>query len=338
MKGRATPIVALCLVIATACSSKPDDQMNLAQKAMDQAKEQHAAEFAANEWRSAEQAWEQGKQLYAKEQYGEAGQLFVTARSRFEKARNVAKSKRDAVLRDVQNMQRTIDLRYKGLKSNLAAAEGKLPAAVKKSLDESCRDIDKAVDKLKGDVEQGDYTAAKTTAQTTIRMVYDAEKELEQAVSGKKKASDLPRLGGQKTAWGSVFLPPAERNSAFARPDGDREASCRYRARSDLPRLGGRKIARGSVFLPPAERNLSPRPGFKSSVRSCSLRENAQCVRVLPCTCRIVSDSAAPARWRWSPSSRSLCPAARRSHSTATRCPGASRRRRSRRNRRSCTS
>jgi hypothetical protein len=207
MTVRPTPIVAFCLMIA--CSSKPDEQMNLAQKAMDQAKEQHAAEFAQNEWRSAEQAWEQAKQLNAKQQYSEAGSLFVTAKSRFEKARNVAKSKRDAVLRDVQIMQKTIDLRYKGLKSSLTAAEGKLPAAVKKSLDESCRDIDKAVDKLKGDIEQGDYTAARTTAQTTIRMVYDAEKELEQTVSGKKKkTSETPRLRG-RTPTGALAVATA---------------------------------------------------------------------------------------------------------------------------------
>src|SRR5262249_46354701 len=103
-----------------------------------------------------------------------------------------------AVLREVQIMQKTIDLRYNSLKSSMTAAEGKLPPPVKKSLDDSCKDIDKALDKLKADVEQGDYTAAKTTAQTTIRMVYDAEKELEQTVSGKKKkASETPRLRGR---------------------------------------------------------------------------------------------------------------------------------------------
>jgi uncharacterized protein DUF4398 len=225
--ARRTCALALCLVFFGACSSKPVEQLNLAQKAMDQAKEQHAAEFAQNEWRAAEQAWEQAKQLYAKEQYGEAGSLFVTAKSRFEKARNVAKSKRDAVLREVQNMQKTIDLRYKGLKSNMTAAEGKLSGAVKKSLEESCKDIDKAVDKLKGDIEQGDYTAAKTTAQTTIRMVYDAEKELEQAVSGKKKASETPRLRGRMATWGAVWC---------------------YRARSETPRLRGR-IATGGLAV-----------------------------------------------------------------------------------------
>src|SRR5437867_2584104 len=182
-------LLGFSLFFLGACSSKPDEQMSLAQKAMEQAKEQHAAEFASSEWKSAEQAWDQAKQLYAKERYGEAGSALLTAKSRFEKARTVAKSKRDAVLRDVENMRKTIDLRYQSLKSNLSAAAPRLPSDRKKSLEEAGKEIDKSIDKLKGDLEQGDYTAARTTAQVTMRQVYDAEKELEQAASGKKKQS-----------------------------------------------------------------------------------------------------------------------------------------------------
>lgn len=176
-------------LLAAGCSSPPDEQMNLAQKAMDQAKEQHAAEFAPTEWRNAESAWQQAKSLYDKQSYGEAGTLFVTAKSRFEKARNVAKSERDAVLRDVQGLEKTIDLRYKALKTGIDNSRASLSAARQKSLDESCKNLDTAVGRLKAEIEQGEYTAAKTTAQTTVRMVYEAEKELDGYISGKKRTT-----------------------------------------------------------------------------------------------------------------------------------------------------
>lgn len=179
---------SLALLVA-GCSSPPDEQMSLAQKAMDQAKEQHAAEFAPTEWRNAESAWQQARSLYDKQGYGEAGTLFVTAKSRYEKARNVAKSKRDAVLRDVQGLEKTIDLRYKTLKTGIENSRARLSAARQKSLDETCKSLDTAIERLKTEIEQGEYTAAKTTAQTTVRMVYEGEKELDGYVSGKKRTT-----------------------------------------------------------------------------------------------------------------------------------------------------
>ena len=75
----------LCLTLALyGCGSRPDEQLALAQKAMDQAKEQRAAEFAPSEWRNAEDAWQKAQALLASESYGEAGTLFLRAKSRYE--------------------------------------------------------------------------------------------------------------------------------------------------------------------------------------------------------------------------------------------------------------
>ena len=165
------------------CSSKPTEQLELAQKAMDQAKEQHAEEFAQADWKNAHQAWEDAQSLIAQQKYAESGSLLLRAKSRFEKARDIAKSKREDLRREIDGLQKTIDTRYGSLKSGLSAA--KLSPAVKKSLDESCGSIDKAIQKLRTEVEQGEYTQAKYTAQTTMRQVYEAEKEIEKA--GKKR-------------------------------------------------------------------------------------------------------------------------------------------------------
>jgi hypothetical protein len=181
------PILLILLVLilsicSVGCASKPTEQLQLAQKAMEQAKEQHAEEFAAADWKTAQQAWEDAQSLIAKQSYGEAASLLLRAKSRFEKARDIAKAKRDDLRREVENNRKTINVRYEGLKSSMAAA--KFPPAARKSLGESCGEIDKAIQKLQKEFDQGEYSQARYTAQTTLRQVYEAEKELEK--SGKK--------------------------------------------------------------------------------------------------------------------------------------------------------
>jgi hypothetical protein len=177
------PLFVVLSLISVGCTSKPDEQLQLAQKAMEQAKEQHAEEFAQTDWKTAQQAWEDAQSLIAKQQYAEAGSLLLRARSRFEKARDIAKSKREDLRREIENNRKTIDARYGSLKSAISAA--KLPSGAKRSLDESCGDIDKEIEKLKAEFDQGEFTQAKYTTQTTLRRVYEAEKEFEK--SGKKR-------------------------------------------------------------------------------------------------------------------------------------------------------
>jgi hypothetical protein len=183
-------LLGACLAWAvTACSSKPDEQMAQAQKAQDQAKEQRASDYAASEWKNATQAWDQAKLAYDKGRYGEAGTQFLTAKSRFEKARAVAKSKRDAELREIQGLQKAIDIRYTKLKGAIESSGPRLSTGVRKSLDETCREVDKGVDKAKSEVEQGEYATALKAAQEAMRQVYSGEKELEAAAGGKKRSS-----------------------------------------------------------------------------------------------------------------------------------------------------
>jgi hypothetical protein len=177
------------LLVSTACSSRPEDQIAAAQKSMEAAKEQRAAEFAPSEWADAEAAWKDAQALLAKESYSQAGARYQTAKGRFDKARNIAKSKRDAVIREVDGLQKTIDKRYATLKSGIESGGGRLSPQRKKTLEDACKEIDKGVDRLKAEVGQGEYTAAKSTAQTTMRQVYDTEKELEGYLGVSKKKS-----------------------------------------------------------------------------------------------------------------------------------------------------
>lgn len=173
-------------VSSVGCSSRPDAELKLALEAMEQAKGQHAAEFAAAEWKSGEEAWEQAHALLAKESYSQARMQLLRAKSRFEKARDIAKAKRDVVLKDVQGIQKEIDRRYQALKDGVGSSGARLSAARKKSLEDAFREIDRGLEKMKAEIQQGEYNDARNSAQTTARWLYEAERVLPGSLGGKK--------------------------------------------------------------------------------------------------------------------------------------------------------
>ncbi|HYK88373.1 MAG TPA: DUF4398 domain-containing protein [Acidobacteriota bacterium] len=178
-------LITLGLVLALCCFAcgKPTEQIALAQKAMDQAKEQRAEEFAAKEWNDAMQAWNQAQAALAKDSYSESSAALLKAKTRFEKARDLAKGRREELLKEVTGLQKTIDIRYTAVKSSLETA--KLSAKQKKDIEESCNDIDQSIEKLKAQIKSGDLAPAKFTGGTTLRAVYDIQQQLQG--DGKKK-------------------------------------------------------------------------------------------------------------------------------------------------------
>ncbi len=166
------------------CSSEPVEQLQLAQKAMDQAKEQHAEEFAPTDWKTALQAWEDAHALMSKQKYGEAGPLLLRAKSRFDKARDIARAKREDLRREIEGMQKTLDSRYASLKAGVESS--KMSSAARKSMNETCREIGQEIEKTRAQFDQGDYAQTRSMVTTVMRRVYEAEKALEKSGTGAK--------------------------------------------------------------------------------------------------------------------------------------------------------
>ncbi len=178
--------LVVCLTLALAmfgCSGRPEEQIQLTQKAMDQAQEQQAAEFAPNEWGMGLQAWKDADAHLAKSQWGEATTSLLKAKSQFQQARDIAKGKRDTVIQQIQGNQKVIELRYKGVKDNLEKA--KLSPKTKAEVQDSCKEIDQGIEKLNAQFNQKELNQALFTSQTVMRQVYEAEKQIEGG--GKKK-------------------------------------------------------------------------------------------------------------------------------------------------------
>ncbi len=175
---KASPIaIVLCLSLALACfgcAGRPEEQLQQAQKALDLAKEEHAEEFAPAEWKNAQEAWDQAQTALTQGQYSSAYTTLVRAKSRLERAHTIAKGRRDIVRQEVEQMQAMLQERYTTLKTDVAASK-RISGPIRKKLEASYEGINQVIEKLRSQINQGDYTPAKKTAESASQQVYDAE-------------------------------------------------------------------------------------------------------------------------------------------------------------------
>ncbi len=179
-----------CLILtlvffAFACAGKPVDSIEKTQAAMDQAKAEHAEEFAPTEWKTGEEDWRAAQSLLDKEKWGEASTALLKAKGHFEKAREQAKGKRAAAIQEIEGTKGTAEKRCKALKDTLEAEGKKLPAAKRKEFEEACKTAEEKIAKVGTQLQNGQYSDAKFLAGSTLREVWEAQKELEGLI-GKK--------------------------------------------------------------------------------------------------------------------------------------------------------
>jgi predicted HNH restriction endonuclease len=184
-------LINICLVLSLsffvfACSGKPVDYIDKTEKAMQQAKDEHADDFATEEWKSAEESMNAAQSLLDKEKWGEATTALLRAKARFEKARDIAKGRRAAAIQEIEGTQKTAEMRCKTLKEALDANSKKLSAAKRKEFEDACKSAEEKLAKVSTQLESGQYGDAKLLAGSTLREVWEAQKELDGLV-GKKK-------------------------------------------------------------------------------------------------------------------------------------------------------
>ncbi len=181
----------LCLVLLLAffvfaCSGKPVEYIEKAEKAMQQAKEEHAEEFAGEEWKTGEEDMRSAQANLGKEKWGDATTALLKAQNHFAKARDIAKGKRAAAIQEIEGTKKTAEMRCKALKDAVDANSKKLSAAKRSEFGEICKAAEEKIAKVGTQLQNGQYSDAKYLAGTTLREVWEAQKELESAL-GKKK-------------------------------------------------------------------------------------------------------------------------------------------------------
>jgi hypothetical protein len=140
---------------------------------MEQATEQRADKFATADWDLAKEAWDEAEALVAKEQYSGTVTLYLRAKSRFEKARDIAQSKRETLLKQIKDKQGLIEARHAELAERMEKA--RLSASRKKELEECCGELIKTIEKLKAEVKQGEYLLANDTSEEAMKLLQQAE-------------------------------------------------------------------------------------------------------------------------------------------------------------------
>jgi len=168
-----------------ACAGKPVEQIQKTEKAMEQAKAEHAEEFAPEDWKAGEDAWRSASAQLDAQKYGDAATTLLKAQTRFTKARDIAKGKREEAIKEIKNTQKTAEMRCKALHDDLDKSGKKLTAAKRKEFEDACKAADEKIAKVNTQLQNGQYNDAKYLAGSTLREVWEAQKELEKAI-GKK--------------------------------------------------------------------------------------------------------------------------------------------------------
>lgn len=100
--------ISLSLLILLAfygCGGSSELEMKEAQRAMDKAKDLHANDLAPTDFQQAQKAWDRAQAADKEGNTGTAKVLFASAKIFFGKAADIAKAKRDAMIRELDGMQ-----------------------------------------------------------------------------------------------------------------------------------------------------------------------------------------------------------------------------------------
>jgi hypothetical protein len=179
------PILSLVLWVV-ACSTRPTDQIERTESARKQAVEAEAEFFAPTEWQAADQAYQESKAAVDKQDWGASASLLLRAESRFRKARDIGKGKRDFAVKEIADLKSTAEKRCATLKENIDKNSAKL-GSKKGEFEEICKAVDEKIAKVGLQLEGKHYGDAKVSAGTALRDIWEGEKKLDEALGGGKK-------------------------------------------------------------------------------------------------------------------------------------------------------
>ena len=165
--------LALCL---SACSTRPTAMIQQAEEARTEAAAEHAELFAPEDWSAAESDWQAASEKLDAKSYGDAYTLLLKAKTRYDKAKSIAKGLREKAEKDITLAQTTANIRLKeDLKENPAAQ--RLSAARKSTLDGIVKEIEDDINKVTALLQNGQYEDARVLIGNTLRRIWEVKQE-----------------------------------------------------------------------------------------------------------------------------------------------------------------
>lgn len=169
-------LMVLCVAFyMSGCATRPTEMIQLTEQARMEANNEHADQFAMEDWSAAEKAWQDASAKLDAKSYTDAYNLLLKAKTKYIQAREIAKSRRTAAITQITQMQQTASLRLKALKEDPGVA--KLSPARRKELDAAVKEFEDSIAKVGTELQNAQYTDALNLAQRTTRDIWEAQQQ-----------------------------------------------------------------------------------------------------------------------------------------------------------------
>jgi hypothetical protein len=166
---RTRSYISLSLLILLACygcGGSAEIERKQAQKAMEQAKSLRADNFAPTDFQKAQDAWDHAQTAEKEGRTGNAKVLFTSAKIFFGKASDIAKSKQDALTRELDTIQRSSSQNFGQVKIDLSAKSLSLKQKSQ-------------VEALVSEIEEGNASIGKLVAKEDLTKAVAAAKDVQ---------------------------------------------------------------------------------------------------------------------------------------------------------------
>jgi uncharacterized phage infection (PIP) family protein YhgE len=157
------------------CATRPTEMIQLTEQVRQEAANEHADQFAMEDWSAAEKAWQDASTKLDAKSYSDAYNLLLKAKTKYIQARDIAKSRRTVAIAQINQAQQTAALRLKALKEDPGVA--KLSAARRKELDAAVKQFEDSIAKVGTQLQNAQYTDALNLAQRTTRDIWEAQQQ-----------------------------------------------------------------------------------------------------------------------------------------------------------------
>ncbi len=165
--------ILAALLASYGCSGSAEIEMTEAQDAMDHARSLHADKFAATDFKRAQEAWDNAQTAEKEGKTGKAKVLFTSAKIFFDKAADIAKSRRDALYRELDNMQIAIGKNFDQVRFDLAGSN--LPSRQRNQVMALVSDVEEGNESISKLAIEEDFVKAIATAKEVQTKIYHAQ-------------------------------------------------------------------------------------------------------------------------------------------------------------------
>lgn len=174
MKIRLYISLILAILLASyGCSGSAKIEMTEAQNALDHAMSLHADKFAATDFQRAQEAWDNAQTADNEGKTGKAKVLYSSAKIFFDKAADIARSRRDALYQELDNMQIAIGKNFDQVRFDLAGSN--LPSRQRNQVMELVSEVEEGNESISRLANEEDFFEAIAAAKEVQTKIYHAQ-------------------------------------------------------------------------------------------------------------------------------------------------------------------